>query len=415
MDEKEIQKLLEGVSKKNGEAIAAAVKTEMEAAVSGLMKADELDKKFEALGLKKDTIDKLTKAIETQGEEMRKVFTHKGEQKGWEQLVDEQADNIKKIATTSGRTNSINNVKIVLPGVKKTEVTRASVTDSTMAYRLTDVGQLPYLGMEISPLFRHVNVGPNSNGIIRYIDQLAVTRNAAFTAESAVKPESVITWQEYTLALEKVADTIPVTKEAFADVGFIKSEVERLLSINLALIVDDELYDGSGVTPHLKGVYTSASTFNYAAYTGVTALWANIADLVMVMAMSLSSGKQSKYKANTVIINPADYLRFMILKDLNANSIGGTYLDSLSKLGIKVVSSNQVTANTMVVGDFRYGTIYDLEGVTVEMGYINDQFVQNTFTILAEQRLGLLIRTVDADAFLKVTNITAALNYIGRS
>ena len=77
--------------------------------------------------------------------------------------------------------------------------------------------------------------------------------------------------------------------------------------------------------------------------------------------------------------------------------------------GIKIVESSQVTAGTMVVGDFRYGTIYDLEGVTIEMGWINDQFIKNTFTILAEQRLALLIRTVDETAFRKVANITTLL------
>ncbi len=411
MEPKEIETLLEGVAKKNGEAIKAAVKTEMEAAAAGLMKATELETKFEAMGLKKDTIEKLTKALETQGEELRKVFEGKKEQKSWEEVVDAKSEDIMKIAKTGGRSS----LKIELPSIKKTEVTRASVTSTTQALRLDDVGQLPYLGTTLSNLFRHVNVGPNSNGVIRYIDQSSVTRNAAATSESAVKPESALAWTEYTLLLEKIADSIPVTKEAFADVNFIKGEIDRLLKINLALIIDDELYDGSGSTPHLKGVYTSASTFNYAAYTGVTALSANIADLIMVMAMTLSSGKQSKYIANTVIMNPADYLRFNLLKDLNASPLGITYLQALQALGITVVSSNQVTANTMLVGDFRYGTIYDLEGVTVEMGWINDQFVQNTFTILAEQRLGLLIRTVDADAFLKVTSITAALNYIGRS
>lgn len=414
MEQKEIEKLLEGVAEKNGEAIKKAVKTEMEAAVAGLMKTSELEGKFEAMGLKKDTIDKLTKALETQGEELRKVFQGNEKGKDWEQIVDEKAEDIKKIASSSGR-SSLHNIKLQLPSVRKTEVTRASVTSSTQALRLGDIGQLPYLGTELAPLFRHVTVGPNSNGVIRYIDQASVTRNAAATSESGVKPESAIAWQEYTLNLEKIADSIPVTKEAFADLSFVKGEIDRLLKINLSLIIDDELYDGSGSTPHLKGVYTSASTFNYAAYTGFTAYQANLFDLIMVMAVQVSSGKQSKYKINTVLISPTDSLRLNMVKDANGVPIMPLYLQAMSQMGINIVVSNQVTANTMLVGDFRYGTIYDLEGVTVEMGYINDQFVQNTFTILAEQRLGLLVRTVDADAFLKVTNVTAALNYIGRS
>ena len=74
-----------------------------------------------------------------------------------------------------------------------------------------------------------------------------------------------------------------------------------------------------------------------------------------------------------------------------------------------IAESSHVTPNTMVVGDFRYGTIYDLEDLTIEMGWIDDRFVRNQVTILVEQRLALLIRTGDETAFRKVTNIATAL------
>lgn len=413
MEQKDIEKLLEGVAEKNGKAIKDAVRTEVEAAVSGVMKSSELADKLKEVGIEKETIKKLTEAVEKQGLELQKHFAEGKNRNGkdWEQIVDEHAEKITGMA----KSNQRQSIKLDLPTVRKTEITRASVTSTTQAYRLDDIGQSPYLGTQLAGLFRHVTVGPNSNGVIRYIDQSTVTRNAAATSESAVKPESALAWTEYTLNLEKIADSIPVTKEAFADLNFVKGEIDRLLKVNLSLIIDDELYDGSGSTPHLKGVYTSASNFNYAAYTGYTAYQANIFDLIMVMAVQVSSGKQSKYQINTVLISPTDSLRMNMVKDANGVPIMPLYLNAMRDMGINIVVSNQVTANTMLVGDFRYGTIYDLEGVSVEMGYINDQFVQNTFTILAEQRLGLLVRTIDADAFLKVTNVTAALNYIGRS
>ena len=59
-------------------------------------------------------------------------------------------------------------------------------------------------------------------------------------------------------------------------------------------------------------------------------------------------------------------------------------------MGMKIVASGQVAANTMVVGDFRYGTIYDLEDLTIEMGWINDQFIKNCFTILARTTPGAI-------------------------
>jgi len=396
MDEKELQKLMDGIALKNGEAIKAAVKTEMEAATAGLMKSEELAAKFTAMGLKDNVIKELTDAIEKQGIEIGKMLNGTaGPKKGLDEIIAEKAKDIQKIATGGG------NVKFTISN--KTLVQRSAVGSTTMAMRLAEIGQLPYLGTEMSDLFRHVPVSPSSNGVIRYYDQATVTRSAASVAEAATKPESVITWVERTLLIEKIADSIPVTKEAWNDVGFIQGELRRLLEINLALKKDDLLWDGDGVTPNIKGVFTSAGAFTTTPFDDSVEA-ANLFDLMSVVATDISNTRQSKYKADTVIVNPINMLGLRLAKDGNDR-----YLFQGVPLPWNVVESSQVTANTMLVGDFRYGTIYDLEDVVIEMGWINDQFVKNTFTILAEQRLGLLIRTVDETAFRKVTDIAAAL------
>lgn len=392
MDEKELQKLLDGIAEKN----RAAIKTEMEAATAGLVTASELAAKLEAVGLKDGAIKTLTDAVEKHGVELNKILAGQsgGVQKSFDEIIKEHAPAIAKLGDSRGK------VKITIP---KTEVTRASVGSTTMAMRLAEIGQLPYLGTVMSDLFRHVQVGASSNGVIRYYDQNAITRNAASVAESGVKPESAITWIERTLLIEKIADSIPVTKEAWADVGFIQGEIRRLLEINLALKKDELLFDGDGNTPNIKGVYTSAGSFTTTPYDDSIS-GANLFDLMSVLAVDISNNRQSKYKADVALVNPIDMLRLKLSKDTQ-----GRYLFQGVPLPWNVVESSQVTANTMLMGDFRYGTIYDLEDVTIEMGWINDQFIQNAFTILAEQRLGLLVRTVDETAFRKVTDITAAL------
>ena len=400
MDEKELKALMDGIAVKNGEAIKGAVKTEIEAATAGLMKSAELASKLESMGLKENVIKELTDAIEKQGIELNKMLNgNQGPKKGLDELIAEKAKDIVNIAKGGP------NVKM---SVNKTLVERSAVASSTMAMHLTDVGQLPYAASVISSLFRHVQVSPSSNGVIRYYDQAAITRGAAFIAEAEQKPESVISWIERTLLIEKVADSIPVTKEAWNDVGFIQGEIRRLLEINLALKIDEELYDGSGVTPHIKGVYTSAPAFVTTPYDD-SINNANLYDLILAIAADISSSRQSKYKADTVLLNPVNTLGLKTLKDSQGRYVAPDWSSGGMIGGIRVVESNQVDANTLVEGDFRFGTIYDLEDVTVEMGWINDQFIKNTFTILAEQRLALLIRTVDETAFRKVTDITAAL------
>jgi len=399
MDEKELKALMDGIAQKNGEAIKTAVKTEMEVATAGLMKSAELASKFEAMGLKEDSIKALTDAVEKQGIELNKMLNGTaGPKKGLEEMIAEKAADIVKIATGGP------NVKMNISN--KTLVQRSAVGSSTMAMRLAEIGQLPYLGTEMSDLFRNVQVSPSSNGVLRYYDQATVTRGAASVAEAAQKPESVITWAERTLLIEKIADSIPVTKEAWNDVGFIQGELRRLLEINLALKKDDLLYDGDGVTPNIKGVYTSAGAFTTTPYDDSVS-GANLFDLMSVLAVDIANNRQSKYKMDTVIVNPINMLGLRLAKDTQ-----GRYLFEGKVLPWNIVESSQVTANTLVAGDFRYGTIYDLEDVVIEMGWINDQFIKNTFTILAEQRLGLLIRTVDETAFRKVTDIAAALGAI---
>lgn len=401
--------LMEGMAEKNGKAIKETVQAEIEKFQAGVIKKADFEAALKDAGFEKGALEKLTAAVEKQGEEMRKVYENKNKNpKSVEELVYEQKDKIEAIAKGG-------------PGVRftvnKTEITRAGVTSTTQAQRLTDVGQLAYLGTKMSGLFRHATVSPNSNGVIRYVDQSSVTRNAAFTSESGAKPESALAWTEYTLNLEKIADTIPVTKEAFNDVGFIASEIDRLLNVNLALKVDDELWDGSGSTPHLKGVYTSAQTFNYASYTGPGAYDATLYDLVAIMRTEIMNGRQSKYNPTHVLLHPVDILRYKLSKGSDGHYVLPPFIAANGAVidGCAVVESSTVDEGTLVVGDFRYGTIYDLEGVTLEVGWVNDQFTQNTKTILAEQRMGLLIRTADATGFLKCANIGAAINAVSRS
>lgn len=412
-DKTEIEKLLEKVGEKHKDAIKTEVAQVLGADAFGKEFKEKIIKEFgtslETLGVKADVIKNLQEAVEKQGEKMRELEMHEVRNgKSVEDLVREKAEDIKKLEHIGQ--NGANNLIIKLPkaAINKTQVTRASVSGTTMAMRLPDVGQLPYLGLQMSNLFRHAGVDPSSNGVIRYYDQSAITRNAAAVAEGATKPESAITWIERNITIEKIADSIPVTREAWRDVGFIQSEIDRLLNINLSIKEDSYLWNGTGVTPQIKGIYVYSAAFDNTDvnYAGSTATFANVYDLVAAMRVAIMNSKQSKYAPNAVVMNPVDILKYRLAKDEFGRYLFPTDAPA-SIVGMTVIESSVVTANTLLVGDFRYGTIYDLEGVTVEMGYINDQFVKNAMTILAEKRLTLLVRNVDVDAFLKSTDVAA--------
>jgi HK97 family phage major capsid protein len=76
----------------------------------------------------------------------------------------------------------------------------------------------------------------------------------------------------------------------------------------------------------------------------------------------------------------------------------------LTVFGMPVVEALGAVENTALVGDFAMGAmIFDREQSQIRTGLINDQFVRNMQTVLAELRLALVV--FRPSAFAKVTGI----------
>ena len=363
--------------------------------------AEVLEAKLEDSKLTKE-LDELKKTITKHSETIIKLNDERVHEKG------KTVASICKAAASQFQDVVDGKISKFTLKVSKADVLRTGVTDHTLAMRLPDVGQKPAGNTVIAPLFRQGRVGPNSNGMIRYVDQLAITRGAGMVAEGTQKPESAITWQEYTLNLEKIADTIPVSKEALADVDFISGEIQRLLEVNIALQEDGQVWEGTGTTPAMKGVYVSAAAFTPAA----TVKKANIYDLIVKMQEQVMAN--TGYNPNYVIMNIAAINDMRLEKDDNGNYIMPPFATASGQqvAGMTIVQSSSVADTTMLVGDFNYGTYYTLEDINIQVGHVGNQFAENMVTILAEKRGALLVRTVDAGAFVKVTDITAAVTAI---
>jgi hypothetical protein len=298
-----------------------------------------------------------------------------------------------------------------------------------MGIRIPGVGELATRKAVIRSLFTQYNYSPaqmaESNGVVRWMDQNAITRNAAAVAENGTKPESAISWIERTESFQVLADTIPVSKQAYRHLGFVAQQINDLLNKNLELVVDGQIYDGSGVSPNLNGLLTvaPAQALDITLPGFGTVVDSNLYDLVSALRVAImnggaaGTGKQSKYMPNIVLMNPIDILKYKLSKAVDGHyllppfiSADGTRIDN-----VLVVESSRVVANTLVIGDFSYGSVHQGEDVTIEMGLVNDQFLKNQWTIRAEQEIFLLIRNVDRDGFLKVSNIDAAIAALGIS
>lgn len=286
----------------------------------------------------------------------------------------------------------------------KTNYTRSSVTSSTQAQRLDGYGLMGFKKPVMYDVFPKVTVGAESNGTIRYIDQSTATRNAAAVAEAGAFPESAVVWTEYTLTLEKIGDSIPISEEAVKDTSRLAGEVERFLALNVDLKINTDLTVGSGSTPTIKGLYTYAPTYTATA-AGIDKC--NIYDLLVKMKETINASYGGKYTANFAMMNCVDINKMKLAKDLNYNYVQPPFANGVLQVdGLTIIENNDMAANTCVVGDSRFGTIYELEGYSLSVGYSGTQFKEDLMTLKARKRLALLIRTADQTGFLKSTDIT---------
>lgn len=314
-------------------------------------------------------------------------------------LVEEISENKEQIIEISK--GSKNEVEL------KAVSNRASIANNTESVRLTDIGQLGVKRRSLYDFFTKVQVGNgNHNGTISYIDwdEDTTVRAAAIVAEGAQFPESTAKFAEYTKKLQKIGDTLPITDEFMEDEVLAASELSNFIEVNVNSVIDTKIAVGAGGANDIEGLYTAAPTYTPVASAIADA---NIKDLVRKMRTAIVKTRGSKYAPNFVAANSDTIDRYFLKKDANNNYMFDSETGTIA--GLAIVEDNNLADNTLVVGDGRFGKIYEKAGIVLSEGYGDGQFVRDQKTIKARVRMLMLIRNVDKTGFLKCTNITTAL------
>ena len=106
-------------------------------------------------------------------------------------------------------------------------------------------------------------------------------------------------------------------------------------------------------------------------------------------------------------MNPLDWAGYVTYQTTTGAYVAGSPDSSAitTMWGMPIVPTNRMPAGTALLGDFRtFAEILRREDLTIRVGYINSDFVNNIQRILAEERMVLNIYR--ASAFAKVTGIS---------
>jgi hypothetical protein len=350
----------------------------------------------------KDSIAALEEILKTQGTVLNEIKLNKNSSSASSllQVIKDNSEQLKASAK-KGKEHEF---------FIKADTLRASVADNPNALDLTDIGQLATRKLTVYDIFRKVPVPQNSNGVIRYVDwdAASIVRAAKALSEGDTYDASTAKWATYTLTLEKVGDMIPMSEEFMYDDAMFAAELENFLRVNVAIKVDTDLVSGNGTTPNIKGILAYLSAYAPAA-SGIQD--ASIYDLIVKIREAITAPYGSKYNPNVALMNITDINRMKLKKDGHNNYVLPPFFDKNGNIvdGISVIECNAFAANTMAVGDSRYGAIYEEPGVTVQTGFATGDFESDMMTIKARRRLNLLIRKADQTGWLKVTDIDAAV------
>lgn len=242
---------------------------------------------------------------------------------------------------------------------------------------------------------------PTSGDTIEYVREDTFTNNSAFTAEATgfqastlggdgVKPESALAYSTQTATVRTLAHYIPVTNRMLADAPAIRGIIDGRLLLGLQLTLESQVLSGNGSGENLTGLINAGiGIVSKGTDYGVDAIYKG-----RTMVRNTGHGRPSAF-----VLNPTDWQTIRLSRESSSTATPGTYLmgppsmsGAVTLWGLPVVEDEAVPAGTAIVGDWQQGaTLFDREQGNVRAGTVNDQFIRNMQTLLAELRVASIL------------------------
>ena len=231
---------------------------------------------------------------------------------------------------------------------------------------------------------------------VEFTRELAFTNNAAETAEGAQKPESALTFELVNMPMSTVAHWLKVSRQLAMDAPALLAYINNRLKYGVNLRVENQLVAGNGTAPNISGLMR---TGNYTPHGYTAAALGATNTMLRLVRKVIADLAASDYPADFIIMNPQDWANIELMTDTtNRYIVGDPQRVTEPKLwGLPVVLSNAMTADSFLVMSRMAATIYNREGVRVDMSESDaDNFTKNLITLRAERRLLLAVEVPSA-------------------
>lgn len=231
-----------------------------------------------------------------------------------------------------------------------------------------------------------LNTATTSSDAVTYVQMTSFTRAAAPVAAGSPKPEATMALTTVTESVRTVAVWIPVHNNQLADFGQLRNLIDVELLWDLEKAIEELIMYGDGTGENFQGIVD---------HDDVLAARTEAEDtLIDIIRRGATDVRVAGLEPNAVVIHPLDWEDVELEKGSDNRYVWAVIRDLLGPRiwGMRVVESigAEETATgrrTLVVGDFMRGaTLWQRSGPDVSVGWIDQQFIKNQRTLLAEER-----------------------------
>lgn len=221
------------------------------------------------------------------------------------------------------------------------------------------------------------------------------TWDGVVDGSSATKEKVIYTWKDAVANKETIAGYVPISKDTLRDYNELASIIQSDLLIDLHEKENAKYLNGNNPSG-IVGVLNTVGILDYAVAMGGIYY-----DAIRYMRTKVM--KEARRIPTHVTLHPD--IKTAI--DLYKTSTGlYQYLGDDTYWGMKSVED--FDCGGILVYDAYAALKRPIHGLTVEVGYVNDQFIKNELCLLAEETSALQTRYPDAFCFASIENLNKA-------
>ncbi|MBM4489509.1 phage major capsid protein [Rhodococcus hoagii] len=260
-----------------------------------------------------------------------------------------------------------------------------------------------------------ISVRRTGSDTVEYVQQTSHTNAAAVVAEATssaaptapegagalvtapgggYKPEGSWAFERKTAVVKTIAEWVPATKRALADVAALEGLINDELRADIAEAEEGQILNGSGTGENLTGIRNWSGVQTQAFDTDI---------FTSVRRAITKARKIGRVAPNAVVLSPADMETVDLARDEQGRFFGaGPFAFGPRTLwGLPTIESESQPDGEALLGDYSKAVLWDREQTTVTVTDSHaDFFIRNMVAILAEERVAFAVTR--PTAFVKV-------------